>query len=424
MNISIIFIVTVTIFTVQAEYRPPRSFCDSISRFCKEHPYCAPAEEEVTSAPEPPKKGEAAENPTDDRKKREDGSTTSNTTTEAPPPEEEKEPYEYDSFLKEKFVRMVNYVRNEVACGEPALVNFANQTLPKAAKMQEVAWDEELEWAAGLFLKNSDIPDECKVTPSYRNLVEVKDTEAKLFLFEHYSKLWYYLVDLFPSFVFLSAKAIEVYGDDDNDFLEVPKYKDPFLEQVGGLEGDIEKAKMLINILNERVSKMGCATVHMSNETGKINLNTLCLLSENITRGAPVYKSSMVPGSGCERLHPEMKCLCGIEEEVTTIKPPVNNMPTTNMPIRPKPWEHVHVERHRPTCPTVIRVLKTTRPPIFRPPKVLVEPPIKKTVIVRTSTEPTIIPYCDEEDEEESLGTKIHLSGIICIGLVGFYILI
>lgn len=408
MEISIILVFAVVFVTAQALYEPPKSFCESIKKnICPEHPSCIQVEATTES------KQDKDEEEDDD---------------ENEPETEPAKPLEYDSFLKEKLVRMVNYVRNAVACGEPPLVNFANQTLPKAAKMQLVNWDDELEWAANLFvMADEEIDAGCKITPTFRNLVEMDhETENPYFDYQKHSKLWNFISEMFPSFLFLSVKAIEMYEDnEENDFLEEPTDTDYFREQVGNEmpQNSTNSSYFLAHLLNDNVDKMGCASKIVSTEKGKMSVVTKCLFSEKVRQGSAIYKSSMVSGSSCEKLHSELKCLCSNEELETKSDVPVT-FSYTNVPIRIKPTEIIPIvhHRHSPTCPTIIRVMgkltttKTSTTERLIEKKILTgnrnptERLTERGILTRNRNPSIPIPYCDEIS-----GSIIHLPGIFVI---------
>lgn len=390
MNISVYFLFVIAVVRA-SEYLPPRSFCGSINRFCKNHPFCGPPLETKRTGTTPTKTAKPYSSTraygyfeTSTAKK---VNQRSRRNSKPQPPTF----YNYDPFEKEKFARMVNYMRNEVACGSPALVNFNNGTLPKAAKMQQVEWDEELAWGAELFLKAPHTPPECLITPRYRNLGIVKQENAKFFKYEHYSKLSHFLVDTFPSFMFFSTQHNDIFADKDTDFLSPNVYDKHYnMRQMSETHGDVKKAKDLVNIIYDSVNGMGCATLHKSNDNGRKTLDTLCLFGEKKPIGSTVYKGSKEAGSECEKLHPEMKCLCTSTEERTTIKPVANE--STNVPIRPYKMEVHHHHLQRPTCPTYIKIWSSTT---------------------------TVIPYCDEEETSRS---GIHLPDTFYVVLIKFFI--
>lgn len=384
MNISIYFLLIIEI-VVAHSYKPPNSFCDSIQKFCQDHPYCQEESDKQTY-------------------KRYQSRNEKNRKEEL----EEKgaEVYEYDSFLKEKFVRMANYVRNTVACGDTPLLNFVNDTLPKAAKMPEITWDEELAWLAEIYLYLfDDLPDECRITPSYRSLSFVYENTA-LFSFEYYSKLWYFLVESFSSFLYLSNIAIQSYQIEDS-YLLPPNYILPFIQRVGGVNVSLRNAEYLVTLLNDRVNKMGCASSHYSKIPGRRDVQTVCFFNDRLMVGSPIYETSMVPGSACDRLHPEMQCMCSNEEEEHTTVKPVNIESNTNKPIRPRPYERLNNHHHRrPTCPTIIK--------IWRPTYTM---PTEQPIIIRNA--PSVITFCDEDEEDMELSrSPSHIPEITLIYLV------
>lgn len=250
-------------------YEPPPSFCESIKDVCSKHPYC---------------QEQAKEKQLNVKK------------------------CQYDSILKEKFVRMLNSMRNIVACGDPPLLNFRNETLPKAAMMSAVTWDDELAWLAELYMIHRSTPTECLITPNYRNTDHLSEVNKNYTIYQFYSKLWGFLVNDFTTFLYLNEKVIKSYSN--KDFLKKPEDLSPYIYRVGDKFFVGNGPTNLIRLLNDKVTKIGCSSLDMSTNPDKIMLNTACFFNGKVLEGSSIYETSKCPGSACQKLHPELECLC------------------------------------------------------------------------------------------------------------------
>lgn len=403
MNISVLFLCMVA-FVKASNYMPPTGFCASINSYCKDHFYCNPQLELIaskwntTSTTSNSIVSSATSQPIVSSTTTQRGFFGISTERMRPEHKEEDEVdfghnhQIMDNFEKEKFVRMVNYIRNEVACGEPALVNYDNQILPKAAKMQEVEWNEELEWAAEALVKvGMKTTKHCLLTPNFKNIFLVKKRHSELFPYELYSKLSNFLVDTMSSIRYFSVKDGGIYGDYNEDLIQ-PSNEDFLMKHISG---NADEARLLAKLLHDNVNKMGCAALaKYTPYYGRIGYDVFCVFSEKKMNGSAVYKTSKTAGSECERLHPELKCLCSNNEYLEKVTPTVTNT-NTNRPIQQFPdgeehWRH----QRRPTCPTVIRIWRSTTR----------RPPVK-------------IPFCKEVD---TLRSGTHLPESFSITIVGF----
>lgn len=80
-----------------------------------------------------------------------------------------REPVKIDltSAQKAVILNTHNELRNIIACGEPKLTNLAGETFPAANNMNELVWNEELEWAAGLNAATCASNHDCSATPTF-----------------------------------------------------------------------------------------------------------------------------------------------------------------------------------------------------------------------------------------------------------------
>lgn len=303
------------IFLQSLAYDPPNNYCEQTFTICGKVPYCTDGKQFATK----------------------------------------NKTFEYDKYVKDKIVGILNYMRNVVACGDPPLVNDFKQNLPKGKKMQEIAWSEELEWAAQYYVFTTQT---CIETPNfpYPFLWKVEfplKAEFKYFhaITKHFSKI-------FAKYKELNILKILEYTEEENktgkNIENSPKTK----RQVDENQDFID----FVNLLSDKISLIGCASIEKAESTF-----TTCVVDSKLNDHSQIYEKSDESGSGCETLNDIWKCLCGTSEKAT--EAPVTNLSTevseiTNIPVA----EVIEIERNpiisiKPTCPTrKPRIIKFTSP--------------------------------------------------------------
>lgn len=276
----LLFILTIKVI---CEYSPPADFCDSLIGKCDAHPYCI--------------------------LKRENGTLQYETDNGYP------KKFKYNHYLKDKLVRMFNYFRNIFACGDPPFRNLNNDVIPKAAKMQSVIWNEELEWLSEFLVHKKFLTTriQCMVTPSFPKC-QILDNTDKLAFFHHYSHIWDPLYVPFAGFLVMNISYLHYYR---KIFPLIPlDPKSDLNLQIGSIEYNQEdiaqNAHYWAQFLGENVTAIGCTSLHDDFKDGIYTLSTVCLLND-LTMMKPIYSISETPGSECKSKHPEYKCLCNSE---------------------------------------------------------------------------------------------------------------
>lgn len=343
-QIMSIFLVPLLFPLITRAFEPPPDFCGSISGLCQNHSFCS-----KTVLLEEPKK-------TYPRK------------------------FEYDSFIKKDFVESLNKIRNEFACGSPPFTNIIGESFPKAAHMQAVVWDEELEWGAEQYASQctTKADSNCAVTPNYRNVGFISlDAKDATFRVQHIAMLSDFYSNLYDPYVLIDMETIRNYNseflhpmDKDSDNIDEMK---PFLEEVGG---EIPSSRYVENfkiVIHDRVSKIGCSTYVCNENHGSFKYVTACIVDNKNIVGKPIYKGSNVAASDCEQLHRENTCLCAAFTPDPDITTEANPRQTAPIPERITPLN----------CERVLEL--TARPRIrpTRPARRLIRVQTKKTACIK-----------------------------------------
>lgn len=314
-NIIIYFLSTCT-FLIKA-YEAPPGFCQSISGTCENHPFC--------------KKNLHPDSPNYKR-------------------------LEYDSFLRRDFVETINHFRQLFASGELQLTNLKSKPLPKASKMRAIVWDDELEWGANYYASQcvSYSDWKCAVTPTYRNVALFVDHSEANYWLDMIAKLSRFIAEIFEAYVYLDIEHINSYTTQLEDPSELKKNKDKkLLNYVGGEFPNVDYILPMEDLLHDDASKVGCATYMCDkNEYGQISYTTACILDTRNEEGKPIYKESMIPGSGCDEKNDERPGLC----------PSISTLPTTEFSL------HITGPTRKTTTPIncdIVVELPTTIAPTF-----------------------------------------------------------
>lgn len=261
--------------------------------------------------------------------------------------------YQFDTHIRHKFVGMLNHLRNIVACGSPPLMNYLNETFPKSRNMTEIVWNYELEWSAKFLDEKKNFKGGCFKTPSFPNayafvLYHEVDNEFEL----HYS-LTQYFSHLYLLLKRLSLRNIEEY----NSIVKPLLRNESNITYVGNSITDL---KTLQNLLNDRITQIGCATklheydITTYNPDNKTDTTTVCMVDKILEGNSSIYNQSEKAGSGCEVRHYVWKCLCVNSKTLKEIKESEQaTSEVTNKPIKPRPdeMENDPIITIRPTCP-------------------------------------------------------------------------
>lgn len=355
-------------------FEPPPEFCGSISGLCKNHSFCSKTAL-LDDTPEKlfPRK------------------------------------FEYDSFIRKDFVMNLNHLRDEFACGTPPFTNVEGATLPKAAQMQEVIWDEELEWGADQYASQCiKIADpSCAITPNHRNVaIFFLDQKQASFRPQHFALLTAFYSKLYDPHVLIDLESLKKHTEsyihtqfkDENGTQQLL----PFLKTVGGKMPSSRYVESFKTMIHDDVSKIGCATYDCDkSNNGVVNFITACIVDNKNTLGKPIYKESNVGASSCEKVNVDHKCLCA-----TFVPPSFKPAP---IPRQTEP----HVDKTTPLHCEKVFELKT-RP--FR--KTTTARPI---VVVVTKNETKKV-TCIKRAPETIKSKALHLgpSFIILIVLLNF----
>lgn len=216
--------------------------------------------------------------------------------------------------LRELILDAHNELRNTIACGNPEMVNVGGEVFPKAARLQKLVWDDELEWIAKVNAKACNYGHDCRFTPNYpyagQNLGCIASPEPMEVagVMKALIKSWW------SEYLNCRTSVILKYSSKDATFKVGPTFteeekKKMFIVNEAEV-GSIDMVGHFTTLVRE-TSKLGCAFTSCGPaEDQKYTYYFICNYGKTNMRNEAIYKKSEIAASECKVKSKKYCCLC------------------------------------------------------------------------------------------------------------------
>lgn len=265
-------------------YSPPADFCEKFTCKKENHPYCH------------------------------NGTYKSDAEIIGPQPEFTH----LDIALKLKIVRRHNSYRNIIACSNKSLLNLNKERFPNAARMNELAWDNELEFVADKIARTCQMDMSfCPYTPTYPNAGKVMLKRAYSTSMSQIDVVGDMLEALFLSYVNIPIKVVEEYNGSQPIRKTLYNFTNMEIWELKEMGVDLRyilKSFDFLQIVQEDTSKVGCSFYECGRKRGQYQHMFVCVYDLANKDGKMVYKVGDYGGRLCKRKSTEHCCLCDTGE--------------------------------------------------------------------------------------------------------------
>lgn len=225
--------------------------------------------------------------------------------------------YPLNQDIRDLIMYTINRGRSPIACGEPSLWNFNFEIFPKAAKMPEIVWDDQLAWAASAnvircddrrmagCLKTADYP-----TPG--NLIlDFLGVDSPWDYYDLMGNCRTKIMDYFNAYLQFRVEGLKYFNEETylhiSNTRATQKYFDIYDKMPYISAQDVKKFALLIS---DQVSRIGCAAA----DCGHV-IQIECAFDGSIHYGSQIYATSMHPAESCNSSNWKYSCLCGLNKE-------------------------------------------------------------------------------------------------------------
>uniref|UniRef100_T1H225 SCP domain-containing protein n=1 Tax=Megaselia scalaris TaxID=36166 RepID=T1H225_MEGSC len=234
--------------------------------------------------------------------------------------------------MKQMILDFHNDVRNTIACGEPELTNIDGDIFPKAAKMPRLSWNSELQWTANLNAKTCAFHHDCAVTLSHPSAGQNIGMAVSKNATDTLNFLRNTIKGFFAEYLNTPLHVIDKYSPSviSNKFNRQLSNKIKDSELVEDPETLKENAHFAV-LVQDKSDDVACSMYSCGKvEDFEYSYYLVCNYGYFNLLNEPVYKTSNISGSECNRNSGYYCCLCqndDVEDDEILCHPSNINVP-------------------------------------------------------------------------------------------------
>lgn len=250
-----------------------------------------------------------------------------------------KNPYciDMDGGLKQTIVKKQNMYRNLIACSNNKLMNLEKKYLPNAGQMNELEWDDELEFIADAVAATCRLDfNYCPSTPSYPDAGMIMARRAYSTFMSHADVIEDILLSWFTTYINVPLAIIREFKANQPIRKTMKNFTDRefwIIREMGAEQQYLMRTGNALQLMQDDATKMACSMYICGKENGQIQYLYVCVYDQGNIEGKPVYEEDANGARFCEHISPKNCCLCvavAVANSTETCFNPILNFEVAN----------------------------------------------------------------------------------------------